>query len=409
MQAEMEETEETSAETGSEVLVAVNGDPIKILVVDDEVDLEALVLQKFRRRIRRKELVFDFAHNGQEAIEKLDEDDDISMVISDINMPVMDGLALLKQLNETKPNIRSVIVSAYGDMNNIRTAMNRGAFDFVTKPIDFTDLEITIDKTLKHLALVREALSNRDQLVALSHELDVARDMQASVLPRQFPATDHYKTHGLMIPAKEVGGDFYDFFTLDPERIGVAIGDVSGKGIPAALFMMACRTLLRSRALEGGTADQCLGYVNDLLSEDNENCMFVTLFYGVLDTRTGVFEYCNGGHNPPRLVHKDAQVVPLPTTRDVALGVLPGHKFNQDTMQLQAEDTLFLYTDGVTEAEGPGSEEFGEERLDSLLARIEQADCAGVNSLVLDQVREFAAGNPQSDDITCVVLRYHGS
>ncbi len=393
----------------SEAMSSSNDGPVKILVVDDEVDLEALVVQKFRRRIRRNELVFDFAHNGQEAINKLDEDGDIAMVISDINMPVMDGLALLKQLGETKPDIRSVVVSAYGDMNNIRTAMNRGAFDFVTKPIDFNDLEITIDKTLKHLSLVREALSNRDRLVALGHELDVARDMQASVLPRSFPATDHYNIHGLMVPAKEVGGDFYDFFTLGEDRIGVAIGDVSGKGIPAALFMMACRTLLRSRALEGGTPHQCLGYVNGLLSEDNENCMFVTLFYGVLDTLSGVFHYCNGGHNPPRVVRKDGQVVSLPTTHDVALGVLPGHEFNHDTLQLQAGDTLFLYTDGVTEAEGPGSEEFGEDRLDALLARIAQADCEDVTSLVLDRVREFACENPQSDDITCVVLRYHGS
>ena len=400
----MEETEESV----SEATAASNGEPIKILVVDDEVDLETLVLQKFRRRIRRKELTFDFAHNGQEAIEKLDGDGDIAMVISDINMPVMDGLALLKQLNETKPNIRSVIVSAYGDMNNIRTAMNRGAFDFVTKPIDFTDLEITIDKTLKHLALVREALSNRDQLVALSHELDVARDMQASVLPRQFPSTDRYKTHGLMVPAKEVGGDFYDFVSLGDDKIGVAIGDVSGKGIPAALFMMACRTLLRSRALEGGVPDECLGYVNDLLSEDNENCMFVTLFYGVLDSRSGIFEYSNGGHNPPRVVHRDGEVSALPTTHDVALGVLPGHEFRRGTLQLQADDTLFLYTDGVTEAEGPGSEEFGEERLDPLLSTIGPADCEGVTSLVLDHVREFAGDNPQSDDITCVALRYHG-
>lgn len=402
--------EEEIEESGSAASVAASdGEPIKILVVDDEVDLESLVLQKFRRRIRRKELEFDFAHNGKEAMEKLDQDGDISMVISDINMPVMDGLALLKQLNESKPDIRSVIVSAYGDMNNIRTAMNRGAFDFVTKPVDFNDLEITIDKTLKHLALVREALSNRDQLVALGHELDVAKDMQMSVLPRRFPATDRYTTHGLMVPAKEVGGDFYDFFTLGEDRIGVAIGDVSGKGIPAALFMMACRTLLRSRALEGGAPDKCLGYVNDLLSEDNENCTFVTLFYGVLDTGTGVFEFCNGGHNPPRVVHKDGQVGALPTTRDLALGVLPGHTFNHDSLQLDGDDVLFFYTDGVTEAEGPGSEEFGEERLDTLLAKIDQADCEQVTSLVLDHVREFAGENPQSDDITCVALRYNGS
>ena len=381
--------------------------PVKILVVDDEEDLEALVLQKFRRRIRKQEISFSFAHNGQEAMEKLDEDDEISMVISDINMPVMDGLTLLKQLNESKPNIRSVIVSAYGDMNNIRTAMNRGAFDFVTKPIDFNDLEITIDKTLKHLALIREALANRDQLVALGRELEVAREMQASVLPRTFPSSDRYDTHGLMVPAKEVGGDFYDFFPLGQGRIGVAIGDVSGKGVPAALFMMACRTLLRSHAMEGGAPDQCLNYVNETLCEDNETCMFVTLFYGVFDPESGVFEYSNGGHNLPRVVRGGGQVEALPTTNNVALGVVPRHEYQQGSIQIRGGDTLFLYTDGVNEAEGPGAAEFGEERLDELLAGIDGAGCEEVSSRVLEQVRAFAGDNPQSDDITCVVLRYH--
>ena len=381
--------------------------PVKILVVDDEEDLEALVLQKFRRRIRKQEISFSFAHNGQEAMEKLDEDDEISMVISDINMPVMDGLTLLKQLNESKPNIRSVIVSAYGDMNNIRTAMNRGAFDFVTKPIDFNDLEITIDKTLKHLALIREALANRDQLVALGRELEVAREMQASVLPRTFPSSDRYDTHGLMVPAKEVGGDFYDFFPLGQGRIGVAIGDVSGKGVPAALFMMACRTLLRSHAMEGGAPDQCLNYVNETLCEDNETCMFVTLFYGVFDPGSGVFEYSNGGHNLPRVVRGGGQVEALPTTHNVALGVVPRHEYQQGSIQIRGGDTLFLYTDGVNEAEGPGAAEFGEERLDELLAGIDGAGCEEVSSRVLEQVRAFAGDNPQSDDITCVVLRYH--
>ena len=352
--------------------------------------------------------MFDFAHNGQEAITKLDQDGEIAMVISDINMPVMDGLALLKQLNETKPNIRSVIVSAYGDMNNIRTAMNRGR--------STSSQAHRFHRSRDHHRQDPEApgagargVVQQDQLVALSHELDVARDMQASVLPRSFPSTDHYKTHGLMIPAKEVGGDFYDFFTLTKTGSAWPSAMSREREFRPALFMMACRTLLRSRALEGGTPDECLRYVNDLLSEDNENCMFVTLFYGVLNTRSGAFHYCNGGHNPPRLVHKDGDVVPMPTTRDVALGVLPGHAFNRDTLQIQADDTLFLYTDGVTEAEGPGSEEFGEERLDSLLARIDQADCEGVTSLVLDHVREFAGDNPQSDDITCVAVRYHGS
>ena len=383
--------------------------PIKILVVDDEEDLEALVLQKFRRQIRKGELAFSFAHNGKEAIARLDEDPEIAMVLSDINMPVMDGLALLKQLSETKPDIRAVIVSAYGDMDNIRTAMNRGAFDFVTKPVDFGDLQITIDKTLKHLKLMKEALASRDQLVALSSELAVARQMQAAVLPGRYSSTDLYEFSAVMVPAKEVGGDFYDLVPLDEKRIGVAIGDVSGKGIPAALFMMATRTLLRSRAMGGDPPYQCLHKVNELLCEDNEMCMFVTLFYAVLDVENAVLHYCNGGHNLPRIVRRDGRVEVLHATRNVALGVVPRYEFHDGEIELQADDTLFLYTDGINEAEGPSAVEFGETRLDELLARVDGGGAEGITSRVLDSVQEFTRGIPQSDDITCVALTRRGN
>ena len=159
----------------------------KILVVDDEPDVEPLVLQRMRRRIRSGRYSFVFAQNGVEALERLQNDGSIDMVVSDINMPQMDGLTLLQQIPKVDPDIRAVIISAYGDMKNIRTAMNRGAFDFVTKPIDFEDLEVTIDRTLGHIVQWREALSSRDKLVALQNELDVARNMQQSILPTAFP------------------------------------------------------------------------------------------------------------------------------------------------------------------------------------------------------------------------------
>ena len=160
-------------------------DTPKILVVDDEPDLEPLMLQRMRRDIRRGRYRFVFARNGVEALEMLDKDPDIDMVLSDINMPRMDGLALLSQIAKVAPNLRSVIISAYGDMKNIRTAMNRGAFDFVTKPIDFDDLRVTIDRTLRHLAEWREAIASRDKLITLQNELDVASKIQQSILPTQ--------------------------------------------------------------------------------------------------------------------------------------------------------------------------------------------------------------------------------
>ena len=128
-----------------------------------------------------------FARNGIEALERLNKDEEIDMVLSDINMPQMDGLTLLEQIPKVDPNIRSVIISAYGDMKNIRTAMNRGAFDFVTKPLDFKDLRHTIERTLKHLIEWRAALASRDQLVVLQNELDVASKIQQSILPTRFP------------------------------------------------------------------------------------------------------------------------------------------------------------------------------------------------------------------------------
>ncbi len=378
--------------------------PIRLLVVDDEEDLELLVRQKFRRRIRRGELDFVFARNGKEALEQLAECPDIHLVLSDINMPVMDGLTLLSQLEDTKPEVRAVIISAYGDMKNIRTAMNRGAFDFVTKPIDFNDLEITVEKTLKHIQTLQSALESRDRLVALTRELDVAKQVQMSALPKHSPGSETHEIQALMIPAREIGGDFYDFFSLDDSLVGLVIADVSGKGVPAALFTMVTRTLLKSAAKNSPSPAHCLSEVNEQLAEDNESCVFITLFYGVLDLRDGSLRYCNGGHNPPRLVRDDSRVEVLPPTGNLVLGVAAGHEYHNAEVQLAPGDTLFLYTDGITEAQNASQEEFGEARLDQTLASLGRAAAGDVVTAVVDAVQAFAGDTPQSDDITCVAM-----
>ena len=141
-------------------------DSHRILVVDDEPDLEGLVLQRMRREIRSGRYSFVFARNGVEALERLNDDNEIDIVITDINMPEMDGLTLLEQIPAFDPKLRCVIVSAYGDMKNIRTAMNRGAFDFLNKPIDFEDLRLTIERSLEHLKSIREAFEARDRMLA---------------------------------------------------------------------------------------------------------------------------------------------------------------------------------------------------------------------------------------------------
>ena len=380
----------------------------KILVVDDEPDLELLLRQKYRRRIRSGAITLVFAQNGVEALKKLEQHKDIDMVLSDINMPEMDGLTLLQQLNQLRVDLRAVIVTAYGDMKNIRTAMNRGAFDFVTKPIDFEDLETTINKTLEHLQVMRKALESRDELVALRQELGLAAKMQESILPTDFPSDPRYDLHAWMTPAREVGGDFYDFFKLENDHFGVVVADVSGKGVPAALFMMVSRTLVKGTAIGESDPAKCLAEVNDLLLESNEESMFVTLFYANLDPATGRLDYANGGHNLPYVVKASGEVKQVESEAGLVLGVMPDFEFPGGSVQLEPGDVFFLYTDGVTEAMDADGKEFGDEELTDVLAECAGSGAAAVSRHVVQAVQEHADGAPQSDDITCLALRYLG-
>lgn len=380
----------------------------KILVVDDEPDLEHLVRQRMRREVREGRYIFEFAHNGVEALKLLKEDPDVEMVLSDINMPQMDGLTLLEQIPKIDPNIRSVIISAYGDMKNIRTAMNRGAFDFITKPIDFQDLRITIDRTLQHLKLWRDALASRDKLIMLKNELDIASQMQRSILPTCFPESPSYHVYANMEPAREVGGDFYDVLRLEDARIGLAIADVSDKGVHAALFMMSSRTLLKGAAIGSVEPSEVLYEVNNLLCENNEAAMFVTLFYAVFNPANGSLVYANGGHNPPLIVHADGSSTLLSSTEGTALGIMPRLRYEHSTVKLAPNDIAILYTDGVTEAMNGESEEFGMERLREIFTKTPPSNAQQANQAVFAAVHAFAGDTPQSDDITCLTLAYGG-
>ena len=379
-------------------------EPYKILVVDDEPDLEPLMLQRMRRNIRSGRYQFVFAHNGIEALEILNREDDIDMVLSDINMPQMDGLTLLEQIPKVDPNVRSVIISAYGDMKNIRTAMNRGAFDFVTKPVDFEDLQVTIDRTLRHMEEWRDALQSRDKLVALQNELDVARTMQQSILPVEFPGGPGYKVYGKMQAARNVGGDFFDVMHLNEGRVGLAVADVSDKGVPAALFMMSSRTLLKGAAIGHEDPGNVLREVNELLLENNPSAMFVTVLYAVYDPSTRTLTYANGGHDSPLVIHADGTSTLLPLTGGVVLGIAPDLEYGQNSVTLSPGDVVILYTDGVTEAMNGDDEQFGLNPLIKLFAADHPDDPEKATSVVFEAINAFAGDTPQSDDITCLAF-----
>lgn len=380
----------------------------KVLIVDDEPDVEVLMKQRFRRQLREKKFEFFFAHNGIEALAELDKDSEIRLVISDINMPEMDGLTLLKNINDKHPMVIPIIVSAYGDMNNIRAAMNLGAFDFVTKPINFDDLNVTVDKTLSHIQNLLSAHSNKTKLEGILYELNVASEIQQAILPTDFIENDDLQIYANMHAAKQIGGDFYDFFWLDKDhtKMGLVMADVSGKGIAAALFMTVSRTLIRSNAFAHIDAPgSCLTAVNHVLCKDNVNMMFVTTFYAQLDIKTGKLTYCNAGHNPPHIIRQGGAVETMKKSHGMALGVMDDTEYSNDDVQLSAKDMLFLFTDGVTEAENNSGQQFGDEHLVEELDKYRDLSPSEIINTMRTDITKFADGFPQSDDITMLAVK----
>jgi sigma-B regulation protein RsbU (phosphoserine phosphatase) len=383
----------------------------KILVVDDEPDVELLIRQRYRKQIGSGEYAFVFARNGEEALRALERDDGFEVVLTDLNMPVMDGLALLDNLVHLDSRPQPVVVSAYGDLPKIRAAMNRGAFDFLTKPIDFQDLDATVRKSLEQVRVLKEASRAQEQVAALRHELTLAQSIQQSILPREFPDVPGADLYARMLPARNVGGDFYDFFSLGDSRLGVVIGDVSGKGVPAAIFMALCRTLLRSVASRGLPPGDALGEMNHLICADNRTELFVTVFYGVLDLGTGRFDFANGGHNRPYLFGLDGRVCPLPVdeAEGTIVGLIPEVPYTTASIQLRPGDGLLLYTDGVTEATDRDGRMYSERGLEVYLHQAHDRPATAIVGGLVDDVGSFIQGAPQTDDLTALAVRYAGT
>ena len=384
----------------------------KIMVVDDEPDLQMLILQRFRKQIKDDTYDFCFAENGEEALDMLQDSDDITLVLSDINMPKMDGLTFLAEAQKlNNPVLKTVIVSAYGDMENIRTAMNRGAFDFVTKPIDFKDLEITIEKGLSEIKYLIEAGNQMKTLESVQTDLETAARIQQKMLPQVFPPfpdRSEFSIYAEMHTAKQVGGDFYDFFMLDDHHLGFLIADVSGKGVPASLYMAVSRTTIKAIASQIRDPATCLSTVNTMLIPESDLTTFVTAFYGVMDTRTGEVKYCNGGHNLPYIVRNNGTAEEVEATEGILLGKIEPFTFETKEFTLEPGEKILMFTDGVTEAMASDGSMYEEPRLEAFLEKHSKDNNNKlVRSLIVD-VLKFMGKADQSDDITILSVGYNG-
>ena len=267
----------------------------------------------------------------------------------------------------------------------------------------FNDMTEKLKLYIKNLA---ETTAEKERIAT---ELDLAARIQAGILPDDFPVQEGFDLFATMHPAKEVGGDFYDFFFLDDTRLLVTIGDVSDKGVPAALFMVRAKTVLGSSVLtaekEGGTLADAVMMANDELCRNNEEGLFVTVFTAIIDTDARKVTYVNAGHNLPAIVSGKGEARCIPKGCDPMLAAMEGLSFEEKTCELAPGDALFLYTDGVTEAENPEEEMFSKERMLGTLGKFAGKSARSIVEGVLAEVQEYAAGR-QSDDITMLCIRW---
>jgi serine phosphatase RsbU (regulator of sigma subunit) len=267
------------------------------------------------------------------------------------------------------------------------------------------DLELKnreLEQAYRDLQAAQMQLVEKEKL---EHELSLAREIQKSMLPRSIPSMEGFEFGACMVPAKTVGGDFFDFIPLGPDALGVAIGDVSGKGVPAALFMAMARSLLRAEARSSLSPTEVLQRVNSHLRDLNEGEMFVTVLYGVLDRMSQSFEYARAGHEIPLLCDPQGRLPTLPRGKGQVLGVIDSPGLDRQKIRFTTGCALLLYSDGVTDAADMQNERFGIRRVQEALSASGQAAAQSVCDHLFRRVSEHQAGGPQFDDITMVVIR----
>ena len=249
-----------------------------------------------------------------------------------------------------------------------------------------------------------------DRTEAIEAELRIAAQIQDNMLPVAFKGHKNISVSAAMTPAKEVGGDFYDYFFIDDDHVGLVMADVSGKGVPAALFMAISKIVIHDRALVGGPPAEILRDANDRISSTNKMGLFVTVWFGILDLNTGIVTYTNAGHEYPAVRHgKNGEYEILETENFPPVATMEGIDYENSTLTLEDGDSLFLYTDGVADVKDPSGEHLGLDRLAALLKSAVGKNTAETVQFVNDAVNDFLAGTDRFDDTTMMCVTYHKS
>ena len=321
-------------------------------------------------------------------------------------------IALAMMIVFSYKGIRKV-VSPIEDFSNVAKTIATGDFDVQLPVITSQDELKELHDSFKHLqnslvAYIDELKSTTANKERIESELRIAHAIQMGMIPKSFPAfpeRDDVSLSAKLVPAKEVGGDLYDFFIND-EKLFFIIGDVSGKGIPASLVMAVTCRLFRSVSSHLDVPEEIIRSLNDSLSDGNESNMFCTAFLGVLDLKTGHLKYCNAGHNPPLVIAPDGNVAPLDVVPNLPLGLFEGFPYEGQETVIDKDKMLYMFTDGVNEAENTNHELLGDDALAALLQKNASLDPGEIINMTFDEIRRHAYGAEQSDDITVMCLKY---
>jgi sigma-B regulation protein RsbU (phosphoserine phosphatase) len=383
-----------------------------LLVVDDNEDNRYTLVQRLKRQGYTN---LTTAVNGRDALEML-RTQPFDLVLLDVTMPEMNGYEVLEHLKADNRlrHVPVVMISAVDQVESVVRCIELGAEDYLPKPFNPTLLKARVGASLEKKRL-------RDELEAhvarIEADLEAARRIQMSMVPSEFPAPTTEEPVGIfasLYPARQVGGDLYDFFHIGPRTLCVVVADVSDKGAAAALFMARTKTLIRTLAsLMHGEAGaipephEVVTRMNGELCQDNPHCMFATIFLGTIDLATRELRFCNAGHPLP-YVAGSAGVAALEAPRGKPLGIRPTFTYATTARQLAVGDCLFLFTDGVTEALDADGELFSEARLEEVLRSVAEGSTQSVVTAVVDAVRRFAGDAPQSDDIAALAVRLVG-
>ena len=367
----------------------------RVLIVDDvRANVDMLV------EALRGDYKLSVALGGEAALRAVEKSPP-DLLLLDIVMPELDGYEVCRRLraDPATRDLPVMFLSSLEDVKDKARGFELGANDYLTKPFEILEVKARVNSLLK-------AKSYADAVkAAQERDLAIAREIQLGLLPSDFGARaagTPWDVHAAIEPARHVGGDLFEVLRVSEDRMVVAVGDVCGKGIPAALFMAVAVTLLRTLARQCETPDEILRRLNDELEAQNPRAMFVTMV--CLDVRGGVITGANGGHDASLLVGSNG-TRPVFASTGTVLGLFPDQQFTSETVEMAPGDTLVLSTDGVSEAANPAGAFFGDERLHACFAEAAGPTAAESVERLLGSVRAFAAGAPPSDDITILALR----